>query len=1376
MAMFVFPVRMLRVSRVAAVLACATAGLMQAAPENTSLDSVGFSKEEMAQGFSNRKVIAMPRLDGGADHDNAAETALLNAELADGFIVEQTFFQLGGMRVILVPDGLTPTEACTQLAATGRYEFVQHDHLLQTAATPNDPRFTDETQWHLRNNGQAGGTIGADINAVAAWDLRSSAANVIVAVIDSGARLTHQDLAPNLWINPREIAGNGRDDDGNGYIDDVHGINARISLRTAGGGNPTDEDVTRSHGTHVAGIIGAVGNNGIGGSGVAWNVQLMILKFLGGDEGTGATSDGIECIDYAIARGAKIINASYGAIGSNSFDQAQAQAIERARAAGIIFVAASGNDSLNLDISRAYPASHLVDNVLAVGNSTRLDDLATSSNTGSGAVDLFAPGSEISSVGSTDDTSSLVLSGTSMAAPMVSGAVALLKAQFPQDNYRQTINRLLRGVAPRPAFVGKARTGGRLDVSAALRVTDTRPFNDDFADRARLVGSVITVRSSSREATSQAGEPAHAGRLNRSLWFSWTAATGGPVAIDTRGSDGDTQLAVYTGSALGSLTRVADNDNGGDGFLSSRLSFNATTGTTYQIAVDGTTAGLVVVNLASSAANDAFASAQPLIGDAPLVTTTNANATLEFRESRVVTGAAGRTLWYMWQALKDGRVQVSAYSASADPVLGVYTGNALDNLTRIGVNDDAGINGANLGSVVDFAATKDTVYYIVLDTMDTLGGETTLSLTDALWQFATGDISDNDLRRPTITNAPAVGPDGTVYVSSTDRFFYAINPDGSLRWRTATDFYSDSSAAAIAPDGTIHFGTVTGFVYALNPDGTVRWSANPGVSGFVAAPAVAADGTVYFKQDEGITRAFSPQGVERWRYAIAGEGSYAGPAIGPDSTIYVSANDGAIHALNPDGSLRWIFRPQTATGTNDASGIYTSPALDQDGNLYACTLNGTTFSITPDGNLRWVFRTPGAGENVSSSIALGDGRAYFASYAGLLYALDQTDGSVVWTASIEAQARSSSPAIAADGSIIVGSYANKLFRFSRDGELLRAWAAGNWFRSSPVLANGRIYVGNGDGKVYAFNLDGVEPAAGPDYPWPQYRHGPRHLGRASVEVIGRTVATDATNPGRLVNLSVRNRTSRGLDVLTAGFVLAGSVSKPLVIRGVGPALAGFGVAESLAASELQVFATSNPATPVAANQSWTTVSGDGRELGAFALTDNSDDSVVRREFDAQPFTAQVLPREGSDPGVALVEIYDAAITDLRSRLTNLSARTGLPADSNVTVGFVIAGATPRTVLVRAIGPGLAAFGVADTVADPKIILNRETTPESGNDDWNGTAAVRAAAQQVGAFALESNSKDAALVTTLPPGSYTVQVTAPPGQGGIVLVEVYLLAE
>lgn len=1364
----IFSAELKNLWRVSLLSLCLTAVIAHGAADDAGANiEPPFTAKEMDQGYSDRKLLALPTA-------GAASADLTAMEGSAGFALDRSFDRIDGLRVLRVPAGLTIAEARERLAASGMYQFVEYDYIKQTAATPNDPDFVDGSQWHHQNTGQSGGTLGADIGSVAAWDIRSSAASVVVAVIDSGARLTHQDIAPNLWVNTGEIAGNNRDDDRNGYVDDVHGINARDNS-----GDPTDPP-SEGHGTHVSGIVGAAGNNGVGGAGVAWQVQLMPLKFLGGANGTGSTSDEIECINYAIANGADVINASYGALGvEGGFSQSQLQAIRRARDAGIIFVAASGNESLNLDLSRAYPASYEVDNLLAIGNATRLDDRAGSSNTGSGAVDLFAPGSEIVSTSASDNVSTVSRSGTSMAAPMVAGAVALLKAQFPQDDYRATINRLLRGTRPSDDFAGTSLTGGRLHVADALGINEIRPFHDDFADRAVLSGNIIKARSSTTHATTQAGEPSHAGRLSRSLWFSWTAPAAGEVSFDTRGSDGDTTIAVYTGDSLPTLSRVAENDNESSGFLSSRVAFNATLGTTYQIAVDSTANGLVVLNITSALANDSFASAQPLDGDAPLITTTNSSATSEPGEPQHVTGANRKSLWYSWEAPKSGRHQVSVYSQSVDTAVAVYTGSSVSNLTRIGSSDDSGLGGANLNALVDFEAVEDTIYYIAVDSLGAEEGELTLSITDAIWQYATGDRADVGTRRPTITNAPTVGPDGTIYASSSDSFFYALNPNGTLKWRVETDGYMDSNGAALSEDGTLYFGTNGGVAYALDANnGNVRWTLNQGTSSYFAGPALGADGTVYFKQDEGVLRAVNSSGQQQWTYSVAGEPSYAGPAVRLDGSIILPANDGALHAVSTSGARIWRYAPQREDGTDDTSGIFTSPAIDGAGNIYASTLNGTVFSVSSLGELRWVFRTPEPGENVSSSIALGDGKAYFATYGGFLYALNQTNGNQVWRSSIEAQARASSPAIAEDGSIVVGSYANKLFRFDSDGELIRAWSAGNWFRSSPVLANGRIYVGNGDGKIYAFDLAGLGPAEpSENYPWPQYREGPENRGRATTEATIPSIEPDPNNPGRLVNLSVRNRTVRSAGVLTAGFVLDGATGKELVVRGIGPTLADFGVAGSLEATEVQVFAASDTVNAIETNSGWTAATGDGRELGAFALPAGSADSVVRRNFAAGAYTAQVLPATtGTDPGVALVEIYDGDTDDLSTRLINLSARTQVETNGTVTVGFVLAGTTSRSVLLRAVGPGLADFGVTGVLADPELTLLRGQVVQGSNDDWAGNNAIVETAQTVGAFPLDANSADAALLVSLPPGAYTAQVGAPAGQDGVVLVEVYLVAE
>ena len=651
-------------------------GPLPAAPDDHPSTARGFTAAEMAQGYTERSVLALPL-------NEEADGALAAAEAAEGFTVARRFDRIGNLRELIVPAGETVASARARLEATGRYKFVEFDQLRQTALTPNDPSYVSGAQWHLNNNG-IGGIAGADIAAPAGWDIRSDASTIIVAVIDSGLRLTHRDIVANLWSNPGEIAGNGVDDNGDFYVDDVHGINAR-EPGGAPAGNPTD-DGESGHGTHVAGIIGAVANNGLGVAGVAWRVKLMPLKFLGGENGTGATSDAIECINYAISHGAHVINASYGAVvDEQSFSQAEFEALRRAGNAGIIVVAAAGNDALNLDIDRNYPASFPLDNIVTVGNSTRLDDRSPTSNTGSGAVDLFAPGTDILSLGHLADDATTTKSGTSMAAPIVSGIVALLRAQYPQDDYRQIINRLLRGTVARPDFAGRAQTGGRASLFGALTASTNRPFNDDFAQRAQLRGDTVAARGSNRHATAEPGEPSPLGVGGPSLWFAWTATTSGTVTVTTTNSAVDTRLAVYTGTELGALVTVASNDNAASGQLTSRLTFDAVAGTTYPICVTSPAAstGLIMLNLSAAAANDAFAAGQPLDGDAPVITAANSVATRQSGEPTHAGVGRGRSLWYRWTAPGAGLYQVSAYSLTIDPVVAVYTGNAVNSLTAV---------------------------------------------------------------------------------------------------------------------------------------------------------------------------------------------------------------------------------------------------------------------------------------------------------------------------------------------------------------------------------------------------------------------------------------------------------------------------------------------------------------------------------------------------------------------------------------------------------------------------------------------------------------------------------------------------------------------
>jgi len=336
--------------------------------------------------------------------------------------------------------------------------YVEPDYLVQTLRTPNDPSFPQ--LWGLNNLGQTGGVGDADIDAPEAWDVTRGSTNVTVAVIDTGIDYTHPDLAANIWTNPGEIPGNNIDDDHNGYVDDVHGWDFINNDR-----DPMDDHY---HGTHCAGTIGAVGDNGIGVIGVSPNVKLMALKFLGLNGGY--TSDAIEAVAYATANGARITSNSWGGGG---YSQALKDAIDESAQAGILFVAAAGNSSANNDQTSQYPSSYLSPNIIAVAATDNRDQLAYFSSYGPTTVDLAAPGVDIYS--SSPGGGYRYLSGTSMATPHVSGAAALLLAARPDWQWNDLKAALLASCDPLPALTGKVVTGGRLNVARAI-LLNTGPY------------------------------------------------------------------------------------------------------------------------------------------------------------------------------------------------------------------------------------------------------------------------------------------------------------------------------------------------------------------------------------------------------------------------------------------------------------------------------------------------------------------------------------------------------------------------------------------------------------------------------------------------------------------------------------------------------------------------------------------------------------------------------------------------------------------------------------------------------------------------------------------------------------------------------------
>ncbi len=371
---------------------------------------------------------------------------------------------LGNIIVLELPAGVSARDVVDRYRRSGHVEAASLDVVLRACGLSNDPLLVNGAQWHLNNYGQGGGTFDADIDAPEAWDIQSQATNIIVAVVDSGVRVTHEDLAANIWVNPGEVAGNGIDDDNNGVIDDVHGVN---STTTPSSGNVSD---VNGHGTHVAGILGAVGNNGLGVSGVAPRVKIMACRFLN-DAGQGFLSDMVEALDYARNNGARIANCSFEIPGAllNATDFAvMSNAFWGLRVGGVLVIAASGNSGVDTDLAPRYPGCFDIDNIITTMASTRTD-APSIYNYGATTVDLASPGTAIYSTYNSSDAAYIPNQGTSMAAPCVAGAAALVMAKFPNLTAQQVISRILGTVDVLPSLAGRCLTSGRLNVARAVQ-------------------------------------------------------------------------------------------------------------------------------------------------------------------------------------------------------------------------------------------------------------------------------------------------------------------------------------------------------------------------------------------------------------------------------------------------------------------------------------------------------------------------------------------------------------------------------------------------------------------------------------------------------------------------------------------------------------------------------------------------------------------------------------------------------------------------------------------------------------------------------------------------------------------------------------------
>lgn len=352
-------------------------------------------------------------------------------------------------------------------------EQLENKKLLST--TSNDPNIIN--QWGLSN-----------ISTMQAWDYTTGSKDVVVAIIDSGIDLTHKDLINNIWRNPGEIDGDGIDNEGNGYVDDVNGWNFA--------NNNNDVQDRYGHGTHIAGIIGAEGNNYLGVAGINWKVSIMPLKFMD-DNGVGWTGGAANAMNYISMMKKNyninivVANASWG--GGTAFSNTLYNAVTRLNEAGVVLTVAAGNNGSNNDTTLRYPSCFDSDNIISVAALSKYDsnNLVGFSNYGSTTVDIAAPGSTIYSTMPYNHYG--YMSGTSMAAPQVAGVVALLNAVKPGITISEVKNAIFLSADKIPELFGKVATGGSLNAAAAVCDVLNIPYDSNKLPMGAITGQTLTT-------------------------------------------------------------------------------------------------------------------------------------------------------------------------------------------------------------------------------------------------------------------------------------------------------------------------------------------------------------------------------------------------------------------------------------------------------------------------------------------------------------------------------------------------------------------------------------------------------------------------------------------------------------------------------------------------------------------------------------------------------------------------------------------------------------------------------------------------------------------------------------------------------------------
>ena len=1240
-------------------------------------------------------------------------------ELADSFISRKSRLSSFVQIKLLKPSISGYRDLLSGLRIKFPNTVVSRDDLHFVSAEPAE--YLPSLQWHLDQ-----------IRAPDAWEFSTGEDDVVVAVIDTGCLTSHPDLVENIFMNTDEIPNNGIDDDSNGFIDDVRGWDFLDD-----DANPNDET---GHGTHISGIVGARGNNGIGTTGVGWNIKVLPLKV--GDN-TGLSSSAIaEALRYVSSlkqKGVNVVatNNSYGSSSPNSVARAAIQVHEEI---GIVFVAAAGNAGENIDAvsSSQYPAGFPETNIISVANSTQGDELSFGSNYGIESVDIAAPGQEVYSTYLDDDYE--FLTGTSVASPIVAGAIALLATYEPGLSANEIRQRVFDTAKPLESLSGKISTGGRLDLLAMLEMDLARhtlsvkghkphlillpdsDFTVDFklealgeADVAfEYLGAESDVRIQEisdrtysiqfsspgtyrfRFTSEKLGivrelekivvvDPGAIPDVTTGLLHSWNFKENGTLLVDSIGN-GNAELVGATRVDT-PLDRGIDFDG-----TSSFARFNASFAP-------------IVTLSAFVKADDLLSSPHPRIINMPdyyLYFSTrgisdvpdgNAN-TLKFYSNR--TGDFG-----VWNSPPD-----TVLEGEWMHVLASYDSRETANTPKLYING---------------VEQKVRLQRIPVGEQTIGGGESYL-----------GDRADG-------TRAWDGQMDEVrVFNRLVDKEEVSLL---AARYASAVwDAYSISELPNSVLSDSVSLGLRDASGNAPNAD--FQWSL---VDDSIGVSLGDADGSsVEVRNPENLNtsialKASSSFGVRYYRYNLVSDppkiepGVYTG-TTSTGGTLWVEVEEGRrmgnITIFDEDAE---VFRIREPISIDPFGEFETDPFLSF---RITGTIDGEVVGQIEDLKITFLGHNIKPSNLVTGFDGFYSGGAIGDGGRSLDLKVLQNGEAYLWQTG--AQSELTQGVVAKDGTFSL------LFN---DG--------------ATIL--GRIDSGNG-----------------------------RVRGEVSVGDEARSIYLRKSNldpVNRYVNLSTRGFSSSGENVLIGGFVLAGTQPRTVLIRCLGPELENRGLVNFLQNPRIRIFSGSEV---IAVNEFWSSQPNleelieFSNRVQASPLPPESMDAAMLLELEPGLYTVFLDSNGGAGDG--LFEIFDDP-GESEPSLSNVSTRGKVKGqESPLIAGFVVSGFEPKLVLIRVLGPALGERGVSEPLADPWLELYSESVPIAANDNWsegswpslNGSAVrgpargLMSAFESSGTTPLNFGSKDSAMLVWLEPGLYTGIARGYEGDEGIALIEVFEL--